>query len=113
MSDPILNLTEDGKVLTYRSAMRSNYAQLWTASNGEELARLIDTKTLCPVHRKDQPIEQRHLTTYYNPQVKENFRRVRGTFGGNKKFSNDGPTSSPVADIVVIKLHWQSVPRPP
>jgi hypothetical protein len=116
MSDPILNLTDDGKVLTFRSAMRSKDAHLWTESNGEELARLIDTKTLCPIHRKDQPIEQRHLTTYYNPQVKEKLdsagnkvRRVRGTFGGNKKCSYDGPTSSPVADIVVIKLHWQSV----
>ena len=84
MSDPILNLTDDGKVLTFCSAMRSN-------------------------HRKDQPIEQRHLTTYYNPQVKEKLdsagtkvRRLRCTFGGNKKCSYDGPTSSPVADIVVI-----------
>ena len=78
MSDPILNLAVDGKVLTYRSAMRSKDAQLWTASNGEGIARLIDTKTLCPVHRKDQPIEQRHLTTYYLSLIQSPSPRDRG-----------------------------------
>ena len=114
-SDPILNLAADGNPLTFRSAIRGPEAKLWEASNGEEIGRLIDSKTLVAIHLRDQPVAERKQTTYYNPQVKEKLdgkgnktRRVRGTYGGNK-CNYDGPTSSPVADLVVIKLQWNSV----
>jgi hypothetical protein len=103
----ILNLTSDGKQLTYRGVMRGDDRDLWSIASGNELIKLIvDTKTLVPIHRHDQPADQRQFTTYYNPQVKEKLdehcgkiQRVRGTYGGNKKSAYDGPTSSPVADI--------------
>jgi hypothetical protein len=101
--------------LTFQSALRGPDAPLWREANGDELDRLLHTNTLCPIHLRDQPAFARGLTTYYNPQVKEKLdlkgnktRRVRGTFGGNKCVY-DGPTSSPVADLAVIKLHWHTV----
>ena len=114
---PILNLNSDGKQLTYRGVMRGNDRELWSIASGNELIKLIvETKTLVPVHRCDQPVDQRQYTTYYNPQVKEKLdehgakiQRVRGTYGGNKKSAYDGPTSSPVADISLVKIHWNSV----
>ena len=97
--------------------MRGDDRELWSIASGDELIKLIvDTKTLVPIYRHDQPLDQRRFTTYYNPQVKEKLdaqgeivRRVRGTFGGNKTCAYSGPTSSPVADISLIKIHWNSV----
>jgi hypothetical protein len=61
-------------------------------------------------------VDQRRFTTYYNPHVKEKLddngaktQRARGTVGGNKPCAYTGPTSSPVADISLIKIHWNSV----
>jgi len=114
---PLLNITSEGKQLSYRSVMRGPDCHLWGIASGEELIKLIvDRKTLVPIHRNEQPPDQRPFTTYYNPQVKEKFdaqgkvvQRVRGTFGGNMTCAYSGPTSSPVADISLIKIHWNSV----
>jgi len=114
---PILNLTKDGKQLTYRNVMRGDDQDLWEAASGIEFIKLVvDRKTLVPIHPHEQPADQRKFTTYYNPQVKEKLdsegaitQRVRGTFGGNRQCAYDGPTSSPVADITFIKTHWNSV----
>ena len=92
-SSPLLNLTPEGKQLTYRGVMRGDEQELWGAASGEELIKLIvDRKTLVLIHRHEQPADQRKFTTYYNPQVKEKLdadgaktQRVRGTFGGNRK----------------------------
>ena len=116
-TSPLLNITTDGKQLTYRGVMRGEDQDLWGAASGAELIKLIvERKTLVPIHKHEQPADQRKYTTYYNPQVKEKLddngnktQRVRGTFGGNKKCAYDGPTSSPVADITFIKIHWNSV----
>ena len=97
--------------------MRGEDQELWGEASGQELIKLIvDRKTLVPIHRHEQPADQRQFTTYYNPQVKEKLdeagektQRVRGTFGGNKKCAYEGPTSSPVADITFIKIHQNSV----
>ena len=112
-TDPLLNIASDGTPLTLNKALLGPDANLWKFESGEEISKLLDTNTLSPIHKKDQPADQRQSTTYYNPQVKEKMkdgeksRRVRGTFGGDR-CSYDGPTSSPVADIVVIKIHWHS-----
>jgi hypothetical protein len=116
-TSPLLNITPDGKQLTYRGVMRGEDQDLWGAASGAELIKLIvERKTLVPIHKHEQPADQRKYTTYYNPQVKEKLddngnktQRVRGTFGGNKKCAYDGPTSSPVADITFVKIHWNSV----
>ena len=55
-SDPILNLTADGYPLKFRSALRGPEAKLWEAFNGEEIGRLIDSKTLVAIHLRDQPV---------------------------------------------------------
>ena len=114
-SDPILNISVDGTPFTYNRLRKGPDGELWKIEYGTEIAKLLDSKTLCPQHWKDQPIDQRGNTTYFNPQVKEKLdsnrditRRVRGTLGGNK-IKYDGPTSSPVADIVTIKSHQHTV----
>jgi hypothetical protein len=112
-----LNITSEGKQLTYRSVMRGADHDLWSSAHGKELIKLIvERKTLVPVHQHEQPYDQRQFTTYYNPQVKEKLddsgnktQRVRGTYGGNKQSAYEGPTSSPTADISLIKIHWNSV----
>jgi len=114
---PLLNLTPAGQQISYRHVMRGPDRELWRNASGKELIKLIvDRKTLVPIHRHEQPPDQRRFTTYYNPQVKEKLdangdiiQRVRGTFGGNKLCAYNGPTSSPVADISLIKIHWNSV----
>ena len=116
-TSPLLNITTDGKQLTYRGVMRGEDQDLWGAASGAELIKLIvERKTLVPIHKHEQPADQRKYTTYFNPQVKEKLddnghktQRVRGTFGGNKKCAYDGPTSSPVAEITFVKIHWNSV----
>ena len=114
-SDPLLNVTSDGKPLTHRRAINGPDGSLWMKENGKEIERLIMSETIRPIFKRDQPTDRRKDTTYYNPQVKEKLdhnkektRRVRGTLGGDR-LNYDGPTSSPVADIAVIKLLLHSV----
>ena len=109
---PLLNITSEGKQLTYRSVMRGADHDLWSIAHGKELIKLIiERKTLVPIHQHEQPHDQRRFTTYYNPQVKEKLvndgnitQRVRGTYGGNKKSAYEGPTSFPTTDISLIKI---------
>ena len=92
-TSPLLNITTDGKQLTYRGVMHGEDQDLWGAASGAELIKLIvERKTLVSIHKHEQPADQRKYTTYYNPQVKEKLdengaktQRVRGTFGGNRK----------------------------
>jgi hypothetical protein len=86
-----LNLDEDGKPLTFSSAIRGPDAALWTTATAEEFRRLLDSATLKPIYKADQPFNRRRDTTYYNQVVAEKLnvdgsikRRVRGTAGGEK-----------------------------
>ncbi len=113
--DPILNVSADGKAFNYNNLRKGKDGDLWRNEYGVEIKKLLDKKTLSPQFYKDQPADQRSKTTYYDPQCKEKLtpdkqiiRRVRGTLGGDK-VQYDGLTSSPVADIVTIKIHQNSV----
>ena len=112
-TDKPLNVTPDGKPLTHRNAIRGPDSAAWLIEDANEFRRLISTNTMRPIFKHDKP-RGKHAS-YYNPQVKEKLdsngektRRTRGTLGGDR-CNYDGPTSSPVADITVIKLHLQSV----
>ena len=86
-----LNLTEDGRPLTYALTKKSAYKQEWQQAEDEEIARLLASHTIRPIHLKDQPANRRADTTYYNPQPKEKCDaasiksyRIRGTIGGDR-----------------------------
>jgi hypothetical protein len=51
VDSPLLNLTSDGKQLSYRSVMRGPERDLWGIASGNELIKLIvDKKTLVLIH---------------------------------------------------------------
>lgn len=110
-----LNVNSDGSPLTYRSAMKGPDAEAWQTADGVEISKLIDSGTIRAIQRHEQPTDRRRDTTYYNPQVKEKLDadgnkqyRVRGTLGGDG-INYPGQTSSPTADLAVVKLLLQAV----
>ena len=112
-TDQQLNVTADGKPLTHRNALKGPDGDAWRAEDANEFRRLMSTSTIRPIFKSDKPADK--TATYYNPQVKEKLDsvgnkklRTRGTLGGDR-CNYDGPTSSPVADISVIKTHIHSV----
>ena len=111
-----LNLTADGRPLTYRAALAGEDASRWRTAEVEELIRLIRTsKTLVPIPRDSVPTDRRRDVTYYNPQVKEKVDaagnktfRVRGTAGGDR-ITYPGEVSAQVADLDAVKILLNSV----
>ena len=85
-----LNLTDDGRPLTYRLAKESTNAKLWEVEETIELRKLMTTATINPQHPQDIPADRIKDITYYNPQVSEKMkdgkikRRVRGIIGETK-----------------------------
>jgi hypothetical protein len=95
---PVLNLDEQGKPLTFCSALAGRFGDQWRRGNGDELLKLVETsRALTPVHHATSP------PTYLNNIVKEKWspaallrpghlrditsdvdRRVRGTAGGDR-----------------------------
>ena len=111
----LLNLDDDGKPITNRTALKSIHRDAWLIEHAKEIKNLMITGTIVPRRQNEQPLDRRKDTKYYSPQVKEKLaddstviRRVRGTFGGNNL---DYPyaTTSPVADRTLINIHQQSV----
>ena len=111
----LLNLDDDGKPLTNRSALKSVHRADWLNEHAKEIKNLMKTGTIVPRRQTDQPRDRWKDTKHYSPQVKEKLaedstvlRRVRGTFGGNN-LHYPFPTTSPVADRTLINIHQQSV----
>ena len=107
---PPLNLTPDGRKLTYSNALKGPTMEAWQKSNAAEFVKLIKTtKTMHPIHFADIPVDRRGDIGYYNPQVKEKYkdgaidRRTRGTIGGNV-IEYPGPTSSRTASLETVKI---------
>ena len=105
-----LNLTTDGKKLTYARAMREPDAANWQTANDVEFHKLIkDTQTMEAIHRADIPRDRLKDVCYYSPQVKEKMKstgrqqRVRGTYGGNL-LHYPGRKSAKTAELEVVKL---------
>ena len=110
-----LNLAPDGTQLTYSKAIRGDEKAQWRKAEEEEFDRLFFSKTMTPMHGKDQPHDRRGDTSYYNPQIKEKLDsngdktfRVRGTIGGDR-INYPGETSADTAAMPVVKLLLQSV----
>ena len=114
-NDRPLNVNPQGGKLTFHDAIIGPDKEAWNIAEGEEIGRLIDSATARPRHRSEQPADRRKDTTYYNPKPKEKLddkrnivRRIRGTLGGDR-IHYPGETTSPVAEKVLINLHWLSV----
>ena len=115
IGDPLLNVNPAGGKLTFKAAITGPDSAQWLQASDLEIRRLITSKTIRPIHRRDQPLDRRADTTYFSPQVKEKLddngdktRRVRGTLGGDR-INYTGDTLSEVADPVTVNLHQQSV----
>ena len=112
-SSPNLNLTPDGRPLTYRLAKQGLEVGHWEDAEADELSRLMDTNTINPIFQHQQPMDRRKDTTYYNPQVKEKMdqgvktHRVRGTIGGDR-INYPGDVAARTADMEVVKALLQS-----
>ena len=109
-AQPVLNLDSTGKPLTYRSAVNGPHSTEWRAMDGAEISRLIDSKTIAPIHRSDCPAHRLADITYYKPVVKEKWnscaltidRRIRGTIGGDRIHYPDD-VSTATADMFTVK----------
>ena len=115
IGQPLLNVSHSGGKLTFRAAVTGPDSAQWIQASDAEIRKLINSKTIRPIHRRDQPLDRLADTTYYSPQVKEKLnennektRRVRGTLGGDK-IHYTGDTLSEVADPVTVNIHQQSV----
>ena len=111
----LLNLDDDGKPLTNRTALKSIHRDDWLIEHAKEIKNLMNTGTIVPRKPTEQPRDRWKDTKHYSPQVKEKLaddstvtRRVRGTFGGNN-LNYPFATTSPVADRLLINIHQQSV----
>lgn len=110
-SNLVLNMTADGRPLTYRLAKAGHDKDQWDKAGDVELSRLIDSSTLHPIHAREQSDDRRKDTTYYNPQVKEKIDEttnekkfhVRGTAGGDR-FNYSGDVSARTADMELVIL---------
>jgi len=109
-----LNLTDDGRPLTYRLAKESVHAKLWETEEAIEIRKFMTSDTIKPQLIKDIPADRVRDITYYNPQVSEKIkdgkikRRVRGTIGGDR-VNYPGEVSARTAEMEVVKLLLNSV----
>ena len=104
-----LDLNEDGTRLTSASSLKGPDKILWEKAHGEEIVRLIESKTGRFIHRHEMPSNRQ--ASYYNPQCKIKIksdgsiqRRIRGTIGGDKVYY-PGVTAAFVAHLETIRLH--------
>ncbi len=103
-----LDLNEDGTRLTSSSSLKGPDKVLWAKAHGEEIVRLIESKTGRFIHRHEMPADRQ--AAYYNPQCKIKIkldgsiqRRIRGTIGGDK-VHYPGVTAAFVAHLETIRL---------
>ena len=110
-----LNVNPDGSPLTYRTATRGEESEQWKNAEDTEKDRLLETKTMHPIHLHQQPLDRRDGTIYYNPKPKEKYDddmhkvyRIRGTAGGDR-INYDGSTKANTAALSTVKILLQSV----
>ena len=107
-----LDLNEDGTPLTSNSALKGPDKAIWEKAHGEEIIRLIDSKTGRFIHRHDMPADRK--AAYYNPQLKIKIKngvlqyRVRGTIGGDQ-VHYPGETTAYTAHLETIRLLLNAV----
>jgi hypothetical protein len=53
-----LNVNPDGSPLTYRTATRGEESEQWKSAEDTEKDRLLETKTMHPIHLHQQPLDR-------------------------------------------------------
>ena len=102
-----LDLNEDGTRLTSATSLKGPDKVLWEKAHGEEIVRLIESKTGRFIQMSEMPRDR--TAAYYNPQLKIKLkpegiqRRVRGTIGGDKVYY-PGVTAAYVAHLETIRI---------
>jgi len=107
-----------GKPLKFRELCKTNEADLWEQGHHCEFIRLIETsKTMRAIKPMEKPVGR--IATYYNPQPEIKFRegnkvyRIRGIIGGDKAESYPYDKVAYVADMIDVKLLFNSVVSTP
>jgi hypothetical protein len=115
-----LNLTPDGRPLTFARAMQGSNASEWRAAEITELHRLLKrgsdgTSTMTAIHQSELPPDRRGDVSYYNPVTREKqdesgqkTYRVRGTYGGDR-CNYPYAASAATASMELVKMLLQSV----
>jgi hypothetical protein len=107
-----LDLNVDGSRLTSASALKGPDKEVWEKAHGEEIIRLIESKTGRFIHRSEMP--EGRKAAYYNPQLKikvksdETIYRVRGTIGGDQ-IIYPGVTTAYTAHLETIRILLNAV----
>jgi hypothetical protein len=93
-------------------------AKEWQDSDDEEIFRLAKkTQTIAPILPDTKPKDR--TASYYNPQASTKIkdgkliRRTRGVIGGNIADPYPDDTAAYVADMITVKLLWNSVVSTP
>ena len=106
------DLNADGTRLTSTSALRGPEREKWITAHGEEIVRLIESKTGIFIHRSAMPRDRK--AAYYNPQLKIKVKsgviqyRVRGTIGGDQ-VHYPGATTAYTAALETIRILLNAV----
>ena len=101
------DMNVDGSPLTSSSALRGPDKERWLEAHGEEIERLIESKTAKPIDRLEMPRDRK--ASYYNPQLKIKHKadgiqyRVRGTIGGDQ-IDYPGVTAAFTAGLETIRI---------
>ena len=107
-----VDLNVDGSRLTSASALRGPEKELWEKAHGEEIIRLVESKTGRFIHRSEMPKDRK--AAYYNPQLKIKIKsdgtiyRVRGTIGGDQ-IIYPGVTTAYTAHLETIRVLLNAV----
>ena len=101
------DMNHDGSPLTSTSALRGPDRERWLIAHGEEIVRLIESKTARLINRFEMPKDRK--ASYYNPQLKIKYKvdgiqyRVRGTIGGDQ-IDYPGVTAAFTAGLETIRI---------
>lgn len=107
-----LNLTDEGKPITYSNVKFGPNAKDWKIEESKEYSRLTDSDTIRPMLARNLPAGCH--ASYYNPQLREEEvngiieQRVRGTIGGDR-IDYPGEVSARTDDMEVVKILLNSV----
>ena len=102
-----IDLNLDGTPLTSNSELKGPDAIKWLKAHGEEIVRLLESKTGRFIQRSEMPFDRK--AAYYNPQLKIKVKngvicfRVRGTIGGDQ-IDYPGATAAFVATLETVRV---------
>ena len=101
----------ENESMKFRHLIKGRDKDEWLKSDIKEFHKQYrDTETIRPILFDNIPPDKKPFISYYNRQCRVKMkssgpdRRVRGTFGGNKKSGYKGVTSSYQANMVTTKL---------